>query len=349
MQEAVAQGRTKAPTIYDVAALAGVSHQTVSRYLKNKSGLKPGTLERVEKAMAELRYTPNLAARSLRSRELFRIVVVVPEASLYFPARMLSGAAGAAHARGYRVDVVAMEGSAGARALQLERLLAGDDIAGILSFVPRPKAPAGTTGKAASATSPAVPLVVAGEYDNKMRARGSLADGTAVARIVRELAALGHHNFFHVAGPAAWPSARNRKAVYQETITELGLASLGTAAGDWSPASGYAAGRKIAALKDVTAVVAANDQMAMGVIRALHDQGIRVPDEVSVFGWDDVPEGAFFIPSLSTVRMDLETLGARSMRELIARIRGEEPPQDGAALPPMELLVRESIGPARQV
>lgn len=339
VQEAV-EGRAKAPTIYDVAALAGVSHQTVSRYLKDRNALKPSTLERVEKALSELRYTPNLAARSLRSRELYRIVVVVPEASQYFPARMLNGAAEEAHAGGYRVDVVAMEGRAEARALKLERLLAGDDIAGILSFVPRPKPAAG------SGTGTSVPMVVAGEYDNKMRARGSLADGTAANSIIRELAALGHRNFFHVAGPTAWPSARNRKAVYQETIAELGLASLGIAAGDWSPASGYAAGRKIAALEGVTAVFAANDQMAMGVIRALHDQGISVPGDISVFGWDDVPEGAYFIPSLSTVHMDLETLGARSMRELIARIRGGEPPQDGASLPPMELLLRESTGPA---
>ncbi|TDL39707.1 LacI family DNA-binding transcriptional regulator [Arthrobacter nitrophenolicus] len=342
VQEAIAQARTKAPTIYDVAALAGVSHQTVSRYLKDKNALKPKTLERVEKALSELKYTPNLAARSLRSRALYRIVVVVPEASLYFPTRMLNGAAGAAHARGYRVDVVAMEGSAEARALQLDQLLSGEDIAGILSFVPRPKSGAVTKKESA------VPLVVAGEYDNKMRARGSLADATAMAGIVRELAALGHRNFFHVSGPTAWPSARNRKTVYQETLTELGLTSLGIAAGDWSPASGYAAGRKIAGLKDVTAVVAANDQMAMGVIRALHEQGISVPGDVSVFGWDDVPEASYYIPALSTVHMDLETLGTRSMRELIARIRGDEPPQAGDGLPPMQLILRESTGPARQ-
>ena len=89
--------------------------------------------------------------------------------------------------------------------------------------------------------------------------------------------------------------------------------------------------------------------MAMGVIRALHEQGISVPGDVSVFGWDDVPEASYFIPALSTVHMDLETLGTRSMRELIARIRGEEPPQDGAGLPAMELILRESTGLVRPV
>lgn len=341
VQSAVGPGRSKAPTIYDVADLAGVSHQTVSRYLRDKSKLKPATVERVEMALSELNYTPNLAARSLRSRELYRVVVVVPEASLYFPARMLNGASSAAHSVGYRVDVIAMEGTAEARAQQLRNLLSGEDIAGILSFVPRPRSAVAVDGESS------VPLVVAGEYDNKMRARGSLADGTAAAKIVQYLASLGHRNFFHVAGPAAWPSARNRKAAYEEAIAELGLTSVGIAAGDWSPASGYAAGKKIAGLKDVTAVVAGNDQMAIGVIRALHERGIPVPGEVSVFGWDDMSESSFLIPSLSTVHMDLETLGARSMKELIARIRGINTSTETLVLDPMELVMRESTGPVR--
>lgn len=342
VQEAAARGKSKAPTIYDVADLAGVSHQTVSRYLKDKTALKPNTLERVEKALSELNYTPNLAARSLRSRELYRVVVVVPEASLYFPARMLNGAASAAHTAGYRVDVVAMEGTAEARGQQLRNLLSGEDIAGILSFVPRPKSAAAVDGNSS------VPLVVAGEYDNKMRARGSLADGTAAAKIVQHLASLGHRNFFHVSGPTAWPSARNRKAAYKEAIADLGLISLGIAAGDWSPASGYAAGRKIAEIKEVTAVVAGNDQMAIGVIRALHEHGISVPEDVSVFGWDDMSESSFLIPSLSTVHMDLEALGARSMRELIGRIRGGRTAAENLTLDPMELVFRESTGPVRK-
>ena len=342
VQSAVGPGRSKAPTIYDVADLAGVSHQTVSRYLKDKAKLKPATVERVEKALSELNYTPNLAARSLRSRELYRVVVVVPEASLYFPLRMLNGAAETAHAAGFRIDVVAMEGTAEARARRLQGLLSGEDIAGILSFVPRPSKLGASPDEA-----PNVPMVVAGEYDNRMRARGSLADGTAGAKIVEHLASLGHRNFFHVAGPAAWPSARNRLAVYEETIAQLGLASLGVAAGDWSSASGYAAGQEIAAMPDVTAVVAANDSMAMGVIRALHEHGITVPDQVSVFGWDDMAESKYFIPSLSTVHMDLEALGARSMGELIGRIRGQQPTDAGLTLAPMELIFRESIGPVR--
>ena len=111
VQENSGGAAAKAPTIYDVAALAGVSHQTVSRFLKDRTALKPSTLEKVESALAQLDYTPNLAARSLRSKARYRIVVVVPEASLYFPARMLNGAAGVAQEAGYRVDVVIVPAS----------------------------------------------------------------------------------------------------------------------------------------------------------------------------------------------------------------------------------------------
>lgn len=341
VQSAAGPARSKAPTIYDVAELAGVSHQTVSRYLNDKAKLRPATLERVEKALAELDYTPNLAARSLRSRELYRIVVVIPEASPYVPGRMLNGAAEAAHAAGFRMDVVAMEGTAEARAERLQGLLAGDGVAGVLSFVPRP-------AKLGSSPEPVarVPMVVAGEYTNRMRARGSLADGSAAAKIVEHLASLGHRIFFHVAGPSAWPSARNRLAAYEEAIAQLGLTSRGVSVGDWSSSSGYAAGQEIAALDGVTAVFAANDSMAMGVIRALHERGITVPDQVSVFGWDDMPESRVFIPSLSTVHMDVETLGARSMAELVSRIRGEQPAADSPAPAPMELVFRESTSVA---
>ncbi|MBT2512336.1 LacI family DNA-binding transcriptional regulator [Arthrobacter sp. ISL-30] len=338
-QAGVGQDRSKPATMYEVAALAGVSHQTVSRYLKDKGGLKPATLERVEKAMAELKYSPNLAARSLRTRKQYRVVVLVPEASLYFPLRMLNGAAKAAHAAGYRVDVVSLEGTAKERSQKISDLLAGEDLAGLLSFAPLP----GNSGSLQSS----VPVVVAGEYDDKMRGRGSLADGTFEAKIVEHLAGLGHRHFFHVAGPEAWLSARNRRDAYEDAIQRLGLTSHGIGLGDWSAASGYTAAQEIVKIAGVTAVVAANDQMAFGVLRALHEKGIAVPGQISVFGWDDLAESRFFVPSLSTVSMDLEALGERSMAELIAAVQGVPPPDNLPSTPTMRLVIRESIGPAR--
>lgn len=223
VQENSGGAAAKAPTIYDVAALAGVSHQTVSRLLKDRTALKPSTLEKVESALAQLDYTPNLAARSLRSKARYRIVVVVPEASLYFPARMLNGAAGVAQEAGYRVDVVTTDNSTESRQARLRSLLLAEDIAGVLSFVP----------DSGGTEETSVPLVVAGEYDDQMRARGTLADGSAAAKVIEHLASLGHRKFFHVAGPAAWPSARNRKAAYLDAIAAQGLDSW-----EWKTATG---------------------------------------------------------------------------------------------------------------
>lgn len=332
----------KPATIREVAALAGVSHQTVSRYLNQDNSVRPATVERIRQAMSELHYTPNLAARSLRSRRNYRVVVVVPDASLYFPLRILNGVAKTAQLAGYRMDVMALEGSPQERMNSMDRLMTGDDLAGVLAFAPLP---AGLEGSGSVVSR--VPIVASDAYDDNMRASGSFADGTATAQIVEYLHGLGHRHFFHVAGPLDWSSARNRKAAYKKAITTLDVHSHGIAQGDWSAASGYDAVDQILASQQVTAVVAANDQMAFGVMRALHDKGIAVPRTMSVFGWDDMAEAKFFVPSLSTVHMDLETQGAAGMARLIALIRGEQPGQSLPSAPKMHLVFRESCGPVR--
>jgi DNA-binding LacI/PurR family transcriptional regulator len=297
-------------------------------------------VERVSKALAELHYTPNLAARALRSQEPDKILVVVPDDSIHVPAKMLTGAKTVALANGYRVETVTLDRNSEVVVSQLRRVLSASDVAGILSFAPllRPVS-------SHSATQP--PLVVAGDYDDILRAPGTLADGSPTARVVRHLVSLGHGHFFHVAGPSAWPAARSRAAVYRETIMEMGVTSHGIGYGDWSIASGHAAGLRIAALDHVTAVIAANDHMAIGVMRALHENGLKVPNDISVIGWDDLEESSFLVPSLSTVRMDHEALGGRSMMDLMRRVRNTP----RTALPTLirsEILLRESVGPARE-
>lgn len=333
---------SKPATIREVAALAGVSHQTVSRFLNQDTGMRPGTIDKIKIAMTELHYSPNLAARALRSRQNYRVVVVLPDASQYVPIRVLNGAAKAAHLAGYRVDVVALEGTAKERMDSIATLLAGADLAGVLSFAPlSPEALGGTE------LLSRVPIVVAGAYDDKMRASGTFANGAATTEIMQYLHGLGHRNFFHVAGPVEWISARNRQDAYEFAIAELGLHSHGIARGDWSSKSGYLAASQVMASPDVTAVVVANDHMAFGVMRALHENGIAVPATVSVFGWDDLGESKYFVPSLSTVRMDLETQGSIGMKRLIALIRGENLAPELLSEPTMELVFRESCGPVR--
>lgn len=329
----------RAATIYEVAQLAGVSHQTVSRYMADRSKLKASTSEKVARAMAELNYTPNLTARSLRTKSTYRLLALVPGAFPYFPSRMVEGAAASARAAGYQLDVVALEGTGPERTARLRSILDGGPFAGALSFVP-------LAGADLLQAQERIPVVVAGDYDDRMRGQGRISDGSAVRAIIAHLAGLGHRRIAHIAGPQEWPSARNRLAVYRQAVSAAGLEDGGTIEAGWSSASGYEAARTLMADSSITAIFAANDHLAIGAMRALHDLGFSVPGDVSVVGWDDHPESAFLVPSLTTVHMDLEAEGSRGMLQLLAALTPDAPaaPEPGPA--GMRLVLRESSGPA---
>lgn len=329
-------GRKRA-TIWEVARAAGVSHQTVSRYLKNEGGLRPATREKIDKAVAELDYRPNLIARSMRTRRTNRIAIVLPELTSFVPIPVLKGAAQTAREAGYSTDVVGLEGDAVRRAEGALALLDSQQVDGLLSFTP--------LSDSVITAGDQRPIVIYGEYDDNMHSQGYLADGRPAADIVRHLADLGHRRFLHVAGSEDWASALNRRAVYEQTIAQLGLESYGVVVGDWSVASGYEAARDLPADCGVTAVLAANDYVAMGVIRGFQDRDLRVPEDVSVFGWDDEQFTQYFRPSMSTVRLDRDTMGRQAMSSLLALINGEQQPAlrfDSA----FEIVPRGSSGPA---
>ncbi|UED87435.1 LacI family DNA-binding transcriptional regulator [Streptomyces profundus] len=331
----------KPPTIYEVARLAGVSHQTVSRFLRKDPTMRPDTVRKVAQAVQELNYRPNLAARSMRTRRTNRIAVILPDSTSFVPTRMLSGAAAAAHEAGYLLDVVGLGGDAAARAARIGTLLQPENVDGILSFTPLAE---NMEGLAPSALR--VPIVVDGEYDDHMRSRGLLADATPAADIVAYLAGLGHRRFVHVAGPRNWASAWNRRRMYERAVAEQGLISHAVVDGDWSVRSGWDAARDIVAGSGVTAVFAANDQVAFGVIRGLQSLDIDVPGEVSVFGWDDDELGRYFDPPLSTVAVDRERQGRAAFERLLSLLQGDRPaaPLDTTVL--NRLVPRGSTGPA---
>lgn len=331
--------RKKPATIWEVARAAGVSHQTVSRYLKNEGGLRPTTREKIDKAVADLDYKPNLVARSMRTRHTNRIAIVLPELTTFVPIPVLKGASLAARTAGYTTDVVGLEGDEKRRAEGTLSLLDSQQVEGVLSFTPLSDQVIEAAGRR--------PILVYGEFDDRMHARGDLADGAPAGTIVRHLAQLGHRRFLHVAGSDDWASARNRRQVYEETIAELGLENYGVVQGDWSVASGYDAARDLPADSGVTAVLAANDYVAMGVIRGFQDRGVRVPEDVSVFGWDNEQFTEYFLPSISTVASDREAIGRQAMTRLIALIRNEPQPTTGLE-GLFTLVARGSSGPARQ-
>lgn len=330
----------KRATIYQVAERAGVSHQTVSRYLRNNGGLKPATSAKVESAIAELDYRPNLIARSMRTRRTGRIALLLPTASENLPLPLMGAASATAHAYGYAIDVLGLEGGVTERAERARDLATSGQFEGILALA--------TLGDLLTADSPRTPdqptaIVVVADYDDELRGLGALADGAACGEMVRHLANLGHTHFLHLAGLETYPSARNRRQTFLDVTTQLGLVGSVIDAG-WSADSGYTVMSGLAADDPSTAIIAANDLVAIGAIRAATERGWSVPSDVSVFGWDDNEMGRFTTPSLSTVAIDRVRQGRTAMERLVALIRGTEPP------PPDEgslhtVLIRESIGP----
>jgi LacI family repressor for deo operon, udp, cdd, tsx, nupC, and nupG len=325
-------------TMVDVAREAGVSHQTVSRYLRGAGGLRPSTVERIERAIRGLDYRPNLLARSMRTRRTNRIAIVMPAATgSVFPTRTIGGAAAAAHAEGFLLDIVGLEGPAAERLERVRRLLDSEGVEGILSLAP-------LDGLDRSLRAGGPPVVVAGDYDDDLHARRLLADGSFTDELVGHLQDLGHRVLVHLAGSPQWASARNRRTVYERSVADRGLISRGVLGGEWSARSGYAAVAGLPDDTDVTAVVAANDTLAVGALRAAADRGWSVPGRLSVVGWDDDEASAYLTLALTTVSVYREGQGREAMNRLLALVRGRSYPARPVTL--HRLVVRESSGPA---
>lgn len=332
---------SKRPTIREVARLAGVSHQTVSRYLRHNGGLKSETVAKIDAAVAELDYQPDLTARAMRTRRAGTVAILIPGWSSQMFQRELSGACVAARSAGFRVEIELEEGGRQARGDRVRRLLKSRQVEGVLSL-----AHLGPDDEQESA-SHGEPVIVSADFDDDMRNIGALADGSAAGEIVEYLASLGHRHFLHVAGRESFASARNRVRVYLEAVDRLGLISHGVVGYGWEPEFGYRAVAELPADSQVTAVVAASDYVAIGAVRAALERGWPVPGRLSVFGWDDLVMGEYATPSLSTVAVNRELRGNHAMQRLVCLMRGEPAPP-----PPKErlnrLVFRESTGQVRQ-
>lgn len=314
-------------TSRDVARLAGVSQSTVSYVLTGKGSISPQTRARVLAAADELRYRPNLAARSMRTRRTGRVAVVLSIRD-HNPVHLLAGAGAVAEAAGLAMEVHGVDGPTSAR---VHELAASGQFEGVLSFAP-----------VLQPETADVPVVSSVHFDDEMHAAGELADASAVVAFVERLAGLGHTRFLHVAGPSHYASARARAAAYTATVSRLGLESLGVVGGSWTGAAGLDAIRALPADAPPLAVVAANDLVAVGVLRGVAERGWTVPGDVSVTGWDDYDVAELLTPSLTTVATDRTEAGRRAMRRLVAALRGTPVPDDETPL--NRVVWRESTG-----
>ncbi|TNU73128.1 LacI family transcriptional regulator [Miniimonas arenae] len=342
----------RAPTSRDVARAAGVAQSTVSHVLTGRATVAPETRERVLRAIADLGYQPNLAARSMRTRRTGRLAVVL-SVSLVRPVQVLDGATQVALEAGYAVEVHSVEGDAATVRERVAALARSGQYEGIVVLAPLGPWPAeGAPGAAggtrssddaapaegeASADRGSAVVVASPDFDDHLRGAGGLADASAVREFVAHLADLGYHRFLHVAGPVAYPSARARAEAYRAAVAALGVESLGVHQGDWGGACGVEAILALPAEAPPLAVIAANDVVATGVLRGAHERGWTRPGQLAVTGWDDQPTSAFLVPSLTTVTVDRPELGRRAMRLLLARLRGgPSGPADAAAPDPLE-------------
>ena len=332
-----------APRSVDVARLAGVSQKTVSRVLNGERYVSDDVRRRVLAAAGELGYRLNSAARALASGRTRSIGVVTLGTALYGPASLLIGVERAARDAGYALRVVnTLEGDPGGVAGAVESLLE-QGVDGIVVSEPIDEGRVSLSGD--------VPVLVLGAPAAFGGAR-TIAVGVGAELLARaatgHLLDLGHATVHHLAGPQRWFAARDRMAGWRGALAARGIAEPAVLQGDWSAASGYAAGRALAARGDCTAVFAANDDMAIGVIRALTEAGLRVPHDVSVVGFDDIPVAAYVTPPLTTVRQPFDAVAREGLRLLVQAIEKPETDPPPAADPPVDLIVRASTAPPRR-
>lgn len=333
-------------SILDVAAAAGVSYQTVSRVINGHPSVRPATRELVLAAIEQLGFRPNRAARVLRGAGARSVTVLTPNTSLYGYQAALQGIEEAARAAGFSVGVRVVDSEQPQEvAAAVRRAI---EPGGSLIVIAYDRA--GTL--ALDAVPPEVPVAAMIETPALTPAPGSpwvwLDDRKAAAEATRYLLRLGHRTVHYLSIPSSTRTSQ-RQAGWRQALEEAGAPVPAPVQCGWTPRSGYQTGQRLAADPEVTAVLCGNDDLALGVMRALHAAGLSVPGHVSVVGFDDTPVAEFLTPPLTTVRLDFAELG----RACFARLRSltepaaarPAPDEPSAHRPEPELIVRQSAGP----
>jgi DNA-binding LacI/PurR family transcriptional regulator len=333
----------RTPVMSDVGRLAGVSHQTVSRVINGSPKVRPETRQRVLTAMRELGYRPNSVARALATGRTNMLGVVGFDTTLYGPASVLFGIERAAHEEGYLMVVASLKALNRASVSDAIERLRIRGVDGVLVIAPDLE-----SADALRETHTDLPLVAAEAGPGDVLSVVSVDQHAGAVSATQHLLDLGHETVWHISGPADWLESAERVDGWRTTLESAEAPTPGFLVGDWSARSGYDLGRRLSKDRSVTAIFAANDQMALGVLRAMREAGRDVPEDVSVVGFDDIPESPYFNPPLTTVRQDFIEVGSRSLRALIRAIDTGTRAGVEARIP-TQLIVREStsIPPAR--
>lgn len=325
------------PTLRDVAKLAGVSYQTVSRVLNNSPHVSPATLEKVNRAIAELNYQPNRAARNLvtgRSRAIHVLVFDV------FNLRMLPAIERGAHSQGFQLRLTSLHGPEVTRKeleVYLQDIIASQ-ADGLIFLLPWTLMSVGEL----QVLTRGIPFVVVGS---------SLGPGTnsvlvdqyeGTRSIIQHLLDLGHRRIAAIHGTAHYYDAQIRQETLLNVLRDNDLELVASDRGTFDMKTGYEAAMRLLTPKHAfTALVCANDEMALGAIRAIKDRGLRVPEDISVVGFDNQNFAAYCDPPLTTVHQDFDALGAQGLQHLLSLMESPKPAPHQRLLYP-KLIVRQS-------
>ena len=332
------RGQSQPATLDDVAARCGVSYQTVSRVVNGSPLVAEKTRVRVLKAIADLNYRPNLAARRLATRRSSLIGMIGSHMTYYGPAQVMVSIEETAKRQGYNLIFSGVENPGETELLaaiddlceqQVDGLVIGVRFEAWIAAVHEhcQGVPFVTVG---NRVADDIPAVVVDEFHG-------------VRLATRHLLELGHQHIACISGPPDWPAAKARYRAWHTTIKKAGRQPGPHVQGNWSTQSGYDAAIQLlsSGTPEFTAIVACNDHMALGALRALHANKIRVPHQISIAGYDDVPESRFFEPPLTTVHHDFVAEGEYCVRHLLRMINREAVDTTLHVLSP-ELVVRES-------
>ena len=326
---------TKKANIYDVADLAGFSHQTVSRVLNNHPSLKPETRAKVEQAIAKLEYRPNQAARQLVTSQSQLIGLLVSGTELFGPSGILKSIESEARTSGYSVITISVLARSRESWMGAIGQLRGLNIDGVITVaMPR------EVIDEVKAALPDAELVVVATEPSKNFEVINIDDLNGGLLATNHLIDQGHTKILHISGPVNQYESQMRKLGYERAMKKAGLKTQ-VLDGDWSISTGLELGEKIFSSKDLpTAIFCSNDHLSLGVIKAASHKGLRIPEDISLIGFDDIPEAQYLLPSLTTVKQDFIELGEIVIAKVLSNLK-EKSKNETLFMQP-KLIVRNS-------
>ncbi|MGJ6980966.1 LacI family DNA-binding transcriptional regulator [Aestuariimicrobium soli] len=328
-----------AASITDVAALAGVSAQTVSRVSTGSAQVRESTRVRVQEAMDRLGYVPNRAARALRGGSSGAIGLVGHDFGRTGELFTMRAVVLAAEERGYSVNVINVHDGTNDDWNRAVRRLPEQPMDALILVR------AELVDPELVSLPPSLPVCVSGYWPGSPHASVQIDHVQGMVLAVEHLLALGHRTVHHVAGPADSGVAQARAQAWRRTLTLHGISPPEAIEGDWTAESGRRAADELLARPDVTAVACGNDETAIGLIQALHERGVRIPEDVSVVGYDDIDLAPYVTPALTTVRQDFHAIGEQAVGLVLDQLdrlaRGERPTFPHVTIP-VDLVVRHS-------